>query len=275
MLNATLELIYPKQSSFTAKLERKQSLLHCIGQVEMEGEAARLVFTFPSENNIIQDVCALIEGLGERAGAIGAHFMMAAVQETSPLHYALCQCCYRPLYSHKFWNVDANRIAKPSTDYQWQSSSVQNPIAIQTFLKACLPKIVQPIWHLKPQRYPDFLLYLNSDLIGLASVHRHGESTFLYPLLLPNHTSYGQVLLALIRKVHTPNIFLVIPSFQSFLEREQTALKAVTVLKQTMMVRYFVIHQKAVQEVEESLLVKKRVRKPATPIAPSITREKY
>ncbi len=274
MLNATLEMIYPRHSSSTAILESEQALPHTIGQIEIEGEAARLIFTFPTENNIIQDVCALIEGLGERAGALGAHFMTAAVQESSPLHYALCQCYYRPLYSQKFWKVDADRIAKPSADHFWQTSSTQDLTAIQTFLKACLPKIVQPVWQLKPQRYPDYLLYLNSELNGMVSVQRHGDSTFLYPLLLADCPSYGQALSSLVSKIHTPNVFLVIPSFQNYLEREQTALKAVTVLKQTMMVRYFVIHQKAVREVEESILVKDRVRKPSTPIAPSITREK-
>jgi len=278
MLNATLELIYPKHSSFTATLESEQSLPYSIGQIEMEEEAARLIFTFPAENSIIQDVCALIEGLGGRAGTMGAHFLTAAVQESSPLHYALCQCCYRPLYSQKFWKVwkvGADRIAKPSAVYDWQSSHAQDLISVQTFLKACLPKIVQPIWKLKPQRYPDYLLYLNSELYGMVSVHRDGDSTFLYPLLLADYPSYGQALLSLVRKFHTPNVFMVIPSFQSYLEREQTALKAVTVLKQTIMVRYFVIHQKAVQEVEESILVMNRVRKPSTPIAPSITREKH
>lgn len=275
MLNATLELIYPKHSSFTATLESEQTLPHSIGQVEVEGEAARLIFTFPAEKNIIQDVCALIEGLGGRAGAMGAHYLIAAVQETSPLHYALCQCCYRPLYSQKFWKVDTEKIAKPSADYHWQSSSAQDLIAIQTFLKACLPKIVQPIWQLKPQRYPDYLLYSNSELSGMASIHRHGDTTFLYPLLLADFPSNSQALSSLVRKVHTPNVFMVIPSFQNFLEREQTALKAVTVLKQTVMVKYFVIHQKAVQEVEESMLVKDRVRKPSSTIAPSITLEKY
>lgn len=206
---------------------------------------------------------------------MGAHFMIAAVQETSPLHYALCQCCYRPLYSQKFWKVEAKKITNPAVDVRWQPSSAQHLLAIQSFLKNCLPKIVQPIWQLKPQRYPDYLLYLNSGLYGMASVHRHGDSTFLYPLLLPDYPSYGQALSALVRHVRTPNIFLVIPSFLSFLEREQTALKAVTVLKQTMMVRYFVIHQKAVQEVEEGMLVKDKMRNPSTPIAPSITREKY
>ena len=274
MLNATLEMIYPKHSSLTATLESEQSLPHSIGQVEMEGETARLIFTFPAEKNIIQDLCALIEGLGGRAGAMGAHFMIAALQESSPLHYALCQCCYRPLYSQKFWKVDVERTAKLSADYHWQSSSAQDLIAIQTFLKACLPKIVQPIWQLKPQRYPDFLLYINSELCGMASIHRHSDSTFLYPLLLPDHPSYSQALSSLVRKVHTPNVFMVIPSFQSYLEREQTVLKTVTVLKQTMMVKYFVLHQKAIQEVEESMLVKNRVRKPSTPIAPTITQEK-
>jgi hypothetical protein len=92
-------------------------------------------------------------------------------------------------------------------------------------------------------------------------------------LFAAENFSHDQALLALARKVHTRNVFMVIPSFQSFLERGQTALKAVTVLKQTVMVRYFVIHQKAVEEVEESMLVKNSIRKPSSPIAPSITRE--
>jgi hypothetical protein len=274
MMNATLELIYPKHSSFTTTLESEEALPNSIGQVELEGEAARLVFIFPTEKNIIHDICALIDGLGKRAGAMGAHFLMAGVQESSPLHYALCQCCYRPLYSQKFWKVDATRITISSMDCHWQSSSGQDLIDIQTFLKVSLPKIVQPVWQLKPQRYPDYVLYQNSSLCGMASVHRYGDSTFLYPLLLSEHPSPDQALAALVRKVHGTNIFLVIPSFQSFLESEQTRLKAVTVLKQTMMVRYFVIHQKATQEVDESILVKDKARKPSSPIAPTIQREK-
>lgn len=275
VLNATLELINPKHPSFTAILESEQSPPHSIGQVAVEGEAARLIFTFPAEKNIVRDVCALIEGLGGRAGAMGAHFMVAAVQETSPLHYALCQCCYRPLYSQKFWKVDVNRLSKPSAALRWQPSSAQDTIAIQSFLKTCLPKIIQPIWQLISLQYPDYLLFLNSELCGLANMRQYGNSKFLYPLFLPNYPSYGQALSSLVCKVRTADVFINIPSFQSFLEREQTFLKAVTVLKQTVMVRYFVIRQKAAQEAEESVRVKGRMRKPSTPIAPSATREKY
>ena len=52
---------------------------------------------------------------------------------------------------------------------------------------------------------------------------------------------------------------MMIPSFQDFLEGTQSNLKAMTVLKQSILVKYFVIHQKAAVEVEDRLLIKEKI----------------
>jgi len=274
ILNATLELVYPKHSSFTGILESSKAEPPSIGQIQIENESSRMIFIYPGEKNIVQDLCTLVEGLGVRAGALGAHFMLAAVDESSPLHYALRQCCYHPLFSQKYWKINLGGNFKTAPEHRWRSAGSQDLISIQSFLRACLPPLVQTIWRLNPQNYPDFLLYTKSGLCGITSIHRYGDSAFVYPLLLPGYEHPEQALAVLIHMIAARNSYLLIPSFQNFLERTQTCLKAVTVLKQSLLVKYFVIHQKATIAVEESLLIQERIRKPNPPLAPTERRDK-
>jgi hypothetical protein len=274
-LNATLELIYPKNSSFTGTLENEESVLPSIGQIQIDNESARLIFVYPGEKNIIQDLCALIEGLGARAGAMGAHFLMAAVDESNPLHYALCQCSYRPLFSQKFWKIDLTRIDKSKSENRWQPSTTGDLIAIQSFLRACIPAAIQPLWQLKPHHYPDLLLYSKTGLSGMATLHRYAESLFIYPLILPDCTQPEQAVLALIHILRSLNLYMMIPSFQYWLEGAQSNLRATTVLKQSILIKYLVVHQKAATLVEKNLLIKEKIRKPTSPAASPMTREKY
>jgi hypothetical protein len=275
IMDATLQVIYPKHTYFTGALENEQTAHACIGQIQIEDESSRLIFIYPGEKNIVQELCDLIEGLGVRAGAMGAHYLLAAVEESNPLHFALCQCCYHALFTQKYWRIDPFDRSSQSSAIRWQPSSSQDLIAIQSLIRACVPTLVQPIWRLKPQRFPDLVYRTSSGLDGMASIHRYGDSSFIYPLIHPNCSKPTETLAALISQGHSIENYLLIPSFQNFLEKAQTQLKAVAILKQTMMVKYFVIHQKAAVEVEDSLLAREKIHKPTTPLAPTITREKY
>jgi hypothetical protein len=275
ILNATLELIYPQNTSFTGTFENKGSAFNSIGQINLEGETARLIFVFPKENEMVMDVCGLIEGLGKRAGSMGAHFLLAAVEENDQLHYALCQCAYRPLFSQKYWQINTYKQIKTDQDVQWQPSSARDLLAIQSFLSACLAPPIRMIWPIKPHTYPDALLFNGGELCGLASFHRFADTLFIYPLILPSLPYPERALSSLIKYAHSSSrVFLVIPSFQSWLEGLQSKLFAETVLKQLILVKHFTLRQKAYATVEEMLAIKEHGREPTTPVIPSLPREK-
>jgi hypothetical protein len=276
VLNATLELIYPKNTSFTGTLENKDSVLRSIGQIHLEDEAARLVFVYPKENDLVQDVCCLIEGLGKRAGAMGAHFLLAGTEENDQFHYALRQCAYRPLFSQKYWLINLSKVISADQDIQWQPSTTRDLIAIQSFHHACLSPVIRTIWPIKPRNYPDLLLYSNGELSGLASLHRFTDTLFIFPLLLPSLSNPEKALSTLIKYSQpSSRVFLVIPSFQNWLEGLQTKLLAETMLKQLIMVKHFTLNQRVNVEVEERVIIKEPGREPTTTFSPFKSREKY
>jgi hypothetical protein len=275
ILNATLELIYPQNTSFTGTFENKDSVFNSIGQINLEGETARLIFVFPKENDLVADVCCLIEGLGKRAGAMGAHFLLAAAEENDQLHYALCQCSYRPLFSQKYWQINSSRKIKTDQEYQWQPSSARDLLAIQSFLHSCLAPPIRTIWPIKPHNYPDALLFSGGELCGLASLHRFADTLFIYPLILPSLPHPEKALSSLIKFAPmSHNAFLVIPSFQCWLEGLQSKLFAETILKQLILVKHFTLRQKAFATVEEMLSIKEYGHEPTTPAIPSSPRQK-
>jgi hypothetical protein len=275
-LNATLELIYPKNTSFTGTFENKDSDLRSIGQIHLENETARLIFLYPKENDLVQDVCCLIEGLGERAGAMGAHFLLAATEENNQFHYALCQCSYRPIFSQKYWQINLSKRISANQDYRWQPSTARDLTAVQSFYRACLSPALQTIWPMKPHNFPDVLLYSNGELCGLASFHRFADTLFVYPLVLPSLPLPENALASLLKYSQLPSrVFLVVPSFQSWLECLQAKLFAEAILKQLILVKHFTLRQRVSVEVEERSSIKDRRREPTTPVTPSLTREKY
>jgi hypothetical protein len=276
ILNATLELIYPKNTSFTGTFENKDSVARSIGQIHLEDEAARLVFVYPKDHELVQDVCGLIEGLGKRAGAMGAHFLLAGTEENDQFHYALRHCAYRPLFSQKYWLINLSKVTSADQDVQWQPSSARDLIAIQSFQHACLSPVIRTIWPIKPSNYPDLLLYSNGELSGLASLHRFIDTLFIYPLILPS-LSNPEIALSALIKYSQPSsrVFLVIPSFQSWLEGLQTKLLAETLLKQLIMVKHFTLNQRVNVEAEERVIIKDQGREPTTTFSPFARREKY
>jgi hypothetical protein len=275
ILNATLELIYPQNTSFTGTFENKDSVINSIGQINLEGETARLIFVFPKENDLVMDVCGLVEGLGIRAGSMGAHFLLAAAEENDQLHYALRQCSYRPLFSQKYWLLNSSKEIKTDQDVQWQPSSARDLLAIQSFLNACLAPPIRMIWPIKPRNYPNALLFTGGELCGLASLHRFADTLFIYPLLLPSLPNPEKALSSLIKYAQSSHkVFLVIPSFQSWLEGLQSKLFAETILKQLILVKHFTLRQKAFSTVEELLTIKEHGREPTTPVLPSSPSEK-
>ncbi len=275
LLNATLELIYPKNNSFTGTFENKDSVLKSIGQINLEDETARLVFVYPEANDLVADACCLIEGLGKHAGAMGAHFLLAATEENDQLHYALCQCAFRPLYNQKYWQINLSKQMGSEQDYQWRPSTTRDLPAIQSFYHACLSPAIRIIWPIKPHNYPDALLVVGEELCGLASLHRFADTTFIYPLLLPSLPHPEKALTSLIKYSHiSSRVFLAIPSFQSWLEGLQSKLSAETVLKQLIFVKHFTLRQRVFAEVEDELIIREHGREPTTPVTPSVHREK-
>lgn len=272
-MDATLQVIYPKHTYFSGALENEQDKHACIGQVQIEDESARLIFIYPGEKNIVKDLCDLVEGLGMRAAAMGAHYMLAAIEESNPLHYALCQCSYHPLFTQKYWKIGPFNRTFSSAGIHWQPATSNDLLAIQSLLRVCVPPLVQPIWQLKPRNFPDLVYRTAAGVEGMAIIHRYGDTSFINPFIHPGCSKPIEALASLVLQVHSAEIYLLVPSFQNFLEKAQSQLKAVAILKQTIMVKYFVIHQKAFIEVEDSLLNKEKIHKPGTPVAPSNTRE--
>jgi len=276
LLNSTIELVYPKSTSFTGTLENENSISRSIGQIHLEDETARLVFLYPRDNDLVNDICTLIEGLGKRAGAMGAHFLLAATEENNQFHYALCQCAYRPIFNQKYWLINSSKDAKVNPVYQWQPSAARDLPTIQSFYHACLSPAIQTIWPIKPYNYPDALLYSKGELCGLASLHHFTDSIFIYPLLLPSLSQPENALASLIKYSQlSPKVFLVIPSFQNWLEGLQSKLFAETILKQLILVKHFTLRQRVAVEVEDRLALKEHGREPTTPVTPSLTHEKY
>ena len=275
LLNATLELIYPQNTSFTGTFENKDSPIHLIGQINLEGETARLIFILPKESDLVADVCGLIEGLGKRAGSMGAHFLLAAAEENDQLHYALCQCSYRPLFSQKYWQINSSKEIKTDQEFQWQPSSARDLLAIQSFLNACLAAPIRMIWTIKPHNYPDVLLFSGGELCGVASLHRFADTLFIYPLILPSLPHPEKALSSLIKYAQSSHkVFLVIPSFQSWLEGLQSKLFAETILKQLFLVKHFTLRQRVFEPIEEQVAIQERGHEPTTPVISSSPRGK-
>ena len=207
---------------------------------------------------------------------MGAHFLLAATEENNQFHYALCQCSYRPLFSQKYWQINLSKGISANQDYQWRPSTAHDLPAVQSFYRACLSPALQTVWPMKSHNLPDALLYSNGELSGLASLHRIADAIFAYPLILPSLHLPENALSSLIKYSQLPpRVFLVIPSFQSWLEDLQTKLFAETILKQLILVKHFTLRQRVTVEVEDRLSIKERYHEPTTPVTPSVTREKY
>lgn len=270
LLESTLELLFPQHDTITAVMEEERGGLKEIGQVHLYKEAAYLMYIYPGDLACVADACALLDGLVRMAGERGSHFVLAAIEENNPIHYGLRQSGFRPVYSHKIWQINPVRQFSTNSEYKWTPVVEKDYLPLLSIYQQCVPPAVQSILPFNPSQLPTLMLSVNQDVKGFAYLHQYAQAAFLYPYVSPSLSDVSQGLSSLVSIVnaHT-RTFVVVPSFENWLENARMILSATTVMKQQVLVKYIALRQKATQTVRSRLAVPGHTTEPTTPIAPT------
>jgi len=270
LLDSTLELLFPGHDTVTVVVERPTGGSQEIGQIHLYEEAAYLMFVHPGHLECVADACNLLEGLVRQAGERGAHYLLAAIEESNSIHYGLRQTGFRQAYTQKVWQVSPGQLPGKQNELRWRTAGERDYFSLASLYPQCVPTGLQPILPLKKNHLPDFILMTDRDVKGYAYLHRYPRAVFLYPYVSPALADMPVALASLIRSVAVhPKIFVVIPSFQGWLESARTRLAATTVMKQQILVKPIALWQKSAQPVRTRLAVNGQRSETSTPLAPS------
>lgn len=274
LLDSTLELLFPQHDSITAVVQEERGGLKNIGQVHLYEEAAYLMYVYPEDLACVVDACALLDGLVRLAGERGAHFLLAAIEENNPIHYGLHRSGFRPAYSHKLWQVNPKLPLSHNPDYKWIPVVEKDFLSLSSIYQYCVPPALQSILPFKPNQLPTLMLSVNQDVKGFAYIHPYAQAVFLYPYLSPSLADVSQGMSSLINTIDTrAKTFVIVPSFEGWLENARMILSATTVMRQQLLVKHIALQQKATQAVHSRLTVPGHTTEPTTPVTPTSCRE--
>jgi hypothetical protein len=262
--NGLVGLIAPRRGASTLVWRGNGDEKAAFAQMQLEDGAqrARVYFFAPVGAETPPQSCvALLEGLAQEAGALGAHNLMAEAQEGSAEFAALRQAGFAIYARQQVYRL-LTRPATLKTDVSLQSCSPQHKIAIHRLYSNIVPALVRQVEPTPTGTHDGYVLLRVDDLVALLCVNRGPKGIWVQPYVHPEaEDAIGEVLAAFLlgeeldaHKPHKP-VYVCARSYQSWL---RGALRVAG---------FEPWGQQAVMVKRLSVSAKKPVRKPIPTIA--------
>ncbi len=275
LLTATLELIYPKNNSFTAVAEDvpDQKLT---GQFLLQAHSAHLTFLYPGTSDNFHQLCRLTDFLDKKAGEMGALLTLASVVEPSTLFDALRRAGFCSICQQTVWQLKIDLTENAQSDYVWESINERDHIAIRACYQKWVPLAVQSALPLDAYHYPNYVLHSKDQLIGMAEIRKHNRCFFIIPHLHPSIEDMPAVMYALVYPliVSRPLVYVLSRSFQQPLESCLSHFASPIIGPQKLMVNHFTARQRVRVPVAHPAVVNNHHAEPTIPSMPSFHQDK-
>ena len=274
---AALELVYPKNNSFTAVVEDDHSSYKIIGQFFLQGHAAHLTFIFPAHPAHFHEMCCLTDFLDKRAGEMGAILTLVSVENANALFDVLRRAGFCPICHQTIWQLKPNSLEGNNSDYGWGRINECDHIPIRAHYQKWVPLAVQAALPLDSQRYPQYVLRLGSQIIGFAEIRREYDGCVLIaPHFHPSHQDIPAAINSLVRLLFSQyqRMLILTHSYQNQLESYMSQFATHVFGPQNLLVNHFTARQKVPVISQHPVAMKNHHAEPTMPSMLSYPQDK-
>jgi len=260
---ALLAYLNPRRRVYTAvSTEYGISLL---GQIEhaSNGDFTRLTFLAPA--GAMAPASILLNHLSSQAGGWGALYLMAEVDEQSPVFQELRRAGFSMYAWQRVWKLSSPPTCE--SKQFWQEASELDFAIIQNLHNQIVPPLIQSV-DPPPHKAGGMICKVKDELKAYVHPESGPVGIWLQPLVHPDSDCVPDMLTSLLDGLPLRDdrpVYICVRSYQAWLEGVLQDLGAQAGPRQAVMVKRLAKPLK----VEEKIPVLEKALKPAAPIASS------
>ncbi len=275
-LTALLTNLDPARGSFTAVVTPAEGP-PMIGQMlyRLGGRSAHLSFLVPGNQPDSPALLPLLDHLTQQAGEWGAFNLHAEVEERNPLFEKLRRAGFVVYSWQHIWQLNPEGLpdGQPAL---WRPAGAADEPAVRSLYQCLAPPLVQSAETLPNMRQSGWVYRQDGELLGYVEAVLGPRGVVLQPLIHPS-TDRVEALLRALPLALPPllgrSLYLVVRSYQSWLDPHLENLSARVGPRQALLVRHLAHMQRAGVPVTQSSLLpgmESARPKPTAPIVHSI-----
>ena len=231
----------------------KQDGSALLGQVTHSNTSpyANLAFLAPPQRSDL-DHAALLNYLAVQAGAWGCLYLLAEVDECSPIFKSLRQAGFSMYAWQRVWKLTGT--GQPGGQDPWLETQEPDLVAIQSLYSQIVPAMLQPVEPL-PRQSSGLVCRQDGELKAYLSLTYGPSGIWVQPLIHPDANclpGWMNALLAAIPDRHNRPVYFCVRSYQAWLTSMLEELGASAGERQAVMIRHLAV----LKRVEETLAVK-------------------
>jgi hypothetical protein len=253
-VGALLSYLAPATGVFTSICKAKDDPGNpLVGQVvhTLGSPYARFSFLAPETAIDSSALPELLEAMVKRVAVRGAHNLVAEVDESSQAFEALRQSGFSVYARQRVWKIN-NIGATNGTRTPWRAINPHDEFAIRKLYNELVPGLVQQVepvpWeHMGGQAY-----YKDDDLLAFVEMSHGPGGIWVQPFIHPQIeevTARLNDLLQNLQPLFARPVYIVVRSYQAWLEYALENLEAEVGPNQAVMVKRMAITQSAVRNM--------------------------
>jgi len=250
---AVLAYLNPVQGVYTGVCSNGKGKPPLFGQIRyaMGARCARLAFVMPVDGLNSITLPSLIEHLTIQAGVWGAMHFLAEVDGQNTAFEGLRRAGFSVYDWQRIWRFPGTGMPEGyQTQGTWQSAGEADGIAIRGLYQSLVPALVQPMEGLFEKRLQGLVCRRNGELLAYADLVYGPQGICIQPYVHPGVEDVVSLLSGLAsgipRRAGRP-VYIIIRSYQGWLEAALEDLNVEVGPRQALMVKHLAIAQRATQ----------------------------
>lgn len=254
--NALLDVFTPNRHVITLVVRTEGSEpAEAIGQcVRFNGRPnAHMTFISPTEALGERSGMSLLEGLASAAGKLGAHHLVADVDEDSPAFEGLRRAGFAIYARQRVWVLkSAEGVGKDALADSWRLETSRDILVAHALYGNLVPALVQSV-ELPPEYTGRNLVYWSGgEILGYLDLEQGPLGTWIQPYFHPAGERFDELMAGFVAQTHRHRkwpLYVCVRSYQSWMGRILDRMGFEPCADQAVMVKRLTVRLRAPERV--------------------------
>jgi hypothetical protein len=237
----------PAHHSFIGLLEKKDGSDALLGQIEIPTglQSAHLTFYLPGEDEKLNGLPDLLDGLVKQAGLMGATNVTAELPENHPAIEQFRRSGFSVYARQRIWRLPAEIEKQTKYAGKWRDFNEMDRFYVHSLYQSLVPPIVQRVEGFSNDTIQGLIYIDRGERYGLVDCLYGLQGIFLQPYIHPEMEDIRSVFEQLITElpsVFDRPVYMAVRSYHAWLERDLSDLGGEVSDAMVLMVKHMGLH---------------------------------
>lgn len=253
-------------NEYLSVVRQPNNLPTLLGQLEYRAgdRCGRISYMMPADAVETDGCLTLLDDLVRQAGARGASCVRADAEDQSAELDVLRRCGFNVYARQRVWKLDGQPRGRGSAEnspFRWAVETDRDKHTVRNFVNALMPPLVQAAEHLQDHRGTGLLYDQGGELTAYVHARAGSAGIVLQPLFHPaaeDVPGMMQMLLRDLRNDERKPVYLIIRSYQAWLESALDELEMTMLQRQSVLVKHLAVRVPATASSMQSIPLETR-----------------